>query len=60
MTHFQIIYKDLLHNKGYKGTFIKRKIAEHCGVSVHTVDKWVSGQNVRDCYTKLLESFEVN
>ena len=54
------IYNKLRKQRVEAG-FIQDSIASHCGVSIHLVRKWLSGQaTIRPPYIKLLTSFDIN
>jgi len=58
---FLAMYNELtsIKKRGFKGGFIRPKIAVHCGVSVSTVSGWIAGKKISEPCAKLLQSFEV-
>jgi len=55
---FLTLYRKLIKS-GYRAAFIRDKIAAHCGVKPRTVESWVNGVNVRECYLIALKEFKI-
>jgi len=54
---FKAEYTNLVNIKGYRGNFIRNKIATHCGVKESTVAGWIAGKNIAEWHLKALREF---